>query len=268
MNIYLEEYSTQDSVKKYTKMTAGHGINFLLENVYGPIYLDIIDDILNKMDVSNGLRILEFGCGGGMNLIYLINKLSKNGIPLDIAYGTDFSSVLIEAAKNEAKEFLDSTQIEKVNFFVASNENLINDLSKALGKVPENLLNSFHFVFGINTIRYCHRLKKEKECSENIFNLLTKGGTCIIIDMNRKFPFFRSRFRDKLSKTKDQTYLPTLSEYTQPFEKSGFDIITKKNFCWVPHSARGIIFFICKLLDLIPEYAMRSLVISRKSSSN
>lgn len=265
----LSEYSSEEAIRRYTTETAGEGINYLLENVYGPIYLDVINNLSKRVDISNGLRMLEFGCGGGMNLIFLVNFLANNNIKVNTAYGTDFSEKLIGAARDEANKFLEKAQYDKVKFHVASNENLIQDLSTAIGSVPTAISNSFHFVLGINTFRYCHRLKKENESAKNVFELLVSGGSCIIIDMNAKFPFFRSKFRDRLTKCTDERYLPSLDEYSSAFERAGFEIITRRNFCWIPHSARGVRFKVSRLLGpvfdvLFQSFAMRSLIIAQK----
>ncbi len=269
MKAFLDEYNTEEAVKRYTKNTAGKGINYLLENVYGPIYLGVVNDLLKRVNIKNGLRLIDFGCGGGMNLIFLVDLLTKHNIQIDIAYGTDFSVNLVDTARIEAKKCLNEAQLEKVKFLVASNEDLLNDLSKAPETDKEDLSNSFHLVFGINTFRYCHRLNKARECSENILNLLVKGGYCIMIDMNNKFPFFRSKIRDRIIKLKWEYSLPSLAEYANAFEVSGFEIINKKNFCWIPHSAELVRFELCKLISpilykLVPSYAMSSLVISRR----
>lgn len=269
MNPYLIEYSTEESVKKYVKKTAGAGIDYLLEHVYGPIYLENIQNLLKAGVVTNGLRLLEFGCGGGMNLIYLVKWLANHNIPVDAAYGNDFSEKMINAATIEAESQLDQRLLEKVSFFKASNENLLDDLSEAIGTQKANIVNSFHFILGVNTFRYCHRSNKEEKCAKDIFNLLVKGGCCVMIDMNNKFPFFRSNIRDRLTKPKEEYALPTITEYAQPFENSGFEILSKKNFCWIPHSAKGLRLQVTKLLSpmlntLMPSYAMRTLVISKK----
>jgi hypothetical protein len=109
----------------------------------------------------------------------------------------------------------------------------------------------------------------EDKCVGAIFDLLTDGGVCIIIDMNQKFPAFRSRFRDRLTKEKGAYYLPSLDEYARPFSSGGFEILRKENFCWIPHSAGPGLTAVMKALTpmlsaLVPNRAMRSLVISRK----
>ena len=266
---FLKEYSADAAIRKYTKETAGQGISYLLDHDYGEIYLDAIENSIPKSAMRDGVRLLEFGCGGGMNLVHLTNALERKGIPLNAAYGTDFSEVLIQAANQEADKYLPAKSREKVRFCSARNEKLASDLAKALGASTQTLAGSFHLVVGVNTFRYCQRLKADVECASAIFDLLVEGGICIMIDMNNRFPLFRSRFRDSLTRDKEAYYLPTLDEYAQPFLTAGFEILRKGNFCWIPHSAGPRMTKVLKALSptlsaIAPNHAMRSLVVSRK----
>jgi len=266
---FLEEYNSMESIRKYTRETAGSGISYLLDHDYGRVYLDVLRNDIPKQRLREGIRLWEFGCGGGMNLLHLVSTLDRSGIPLDHAYGTDFSETLIAAANREASKYLPPKQIEKVKFCMARNENLIADATTGLGVSKDSLLGSFDLIVGVNTIRYCHRLMRENECVAAIFDLLSNGGVCIIIDMNDKFPAFRSRFHDRLTKEESAYYLPTLDEYAQPFSSAGFEILKKENFCWVPHSAGPGLTTVMKTLTpvlsaLAPSRAMRSLVVARK----
>ncbi len=266
---YLKEYSREETIRRYTKETAGHGISYLLDHDYGKMYLEVIDKYIPKSRIQNGIRLWEFGCGGGMNLLHLVSVLERREIALDRAYGTDFSATLIEAAKREATKYLTSEQRKKVRFCVAKNENLIEDATNGLGVSKDALLGSFDVILGVNTIRFCHCLGEEDKCAGAIFDLLTDGGVCVIIDMNQKFPAFRSQFRDRLTKEKKAYYLPSLDEYARPFSSGGFEILRKENFCWIPHSAGSGLTAVMKALTptlnaLAPNRAMRSLVISRK----
>jgi hypothetical protein len=90
-----------------------------------------------------------------------------------------------------------------------------------------------------------------------------------MIDMNRRFPAFRSKFRDKKTKPEAERYLPSLEEYAAPFEQAGLEILRKENFCWIPHSASARMTQLCRLLTpalnaVAQPMAMRSLVVSRK----
>jgi len=268
---FLEEYSSEDSIRKYTRETAGHGISYLLDHDYGRIYRECIEKYVPKSRLKAGIRLWEFGCGGGMNLLHLVSVLGRQGIAVDFACGTDFSETLIAAAKREAKSYLAPEQINKVRFVVASNEGLVDEGARGLGVSKDELLGSFDLVFGVNTIRYCHRLNNVGQCVEGVKGLLREGGVCINIDMNRKFPAFRSRLREWRSKEKEDNFLPTLDEYAGPFSSSGLEILRKKNFCWIPHSAGPQLTTVMKVMTPVlntvaPSRAMRSLVISRKVS--
>lgn len=269
MDPFLKEYSSVESIRSYQKETAGSGIDYVLGHVYGPLYRDYIQRLWKGGQRRSGIRILEYGCGGGMNLIYIANHLAEWGVPLEAAYGTDFSAEMIRAANAEAESYLEPRHRSRMRFLVTPNENLIEGLSSGLEQPASSLLGSFDFIVGVNTFRYCHRLKKEFGCAQSIFDLLVPGGTSVMIEMNKDFPFFRSRLRDKLTKPKEEYFLPSLEEYAQPFVQAGFRLTEQKNFCWVPHSAGGLRLTVCRslspLLDRVaPRYAMRSLVIGTK----
>ncbi len=207
-----------------------------------------------------------------MNIIYLTSTLDSEGIRVAKAVGSDFSPVLIEAAAQEAKRFLSAENQRKVQFCVAKNETLTDDVSGSLGVEKLQLKGSFDFIFGVNTFRYCHRAKKELDCAQAIFELLTPGGICVMIDMNNRFPLFRSALKDPQSAKKEECYLPTLDEYTSPFAKAGFDVLRSEHFCWVPHSAgqlmTGFLSLMTPILNLVARSrAMRSLVVAKKPES-
>ena len=266
---FLEEYRSPASIKKYTKPTAGYGINYLLEKEYGDIYLKMLEENVPASKRRTGVRLLEFGCGGGMNLLHLVSKLTRHGIAIDRAYGTDFSDKLIEAANQEAAFQLTPDQRQKVQFCVAKNESLLPDMVAGMGVSDRSLLGTFDLIVGVNTIRYCHRLNKEIECAQGIQDLLTEGGICVVIDMNSKFPLFRSRLPDRLTLDERAYFLPSTKEYARPFKEVGFEVIENKSFCWIPHSAGRVLTSVLRALTpaldtVVPSHAMRSLVISRK----
>ncbi len=270
MDVYLEEYSADDAITRYTSRTAGHGISYLLENDYAEIYRSAINRFL-KIPADQPLRLLEFGCGGGMNIITLVSLLERNGRAVELAIGADFSERLVAAANNESKTLLSPALREKMHFAVARNENIASDLQKELNLPASELTNSFHVILGVNTFRYCHRLGKEKECAADLASLLAPGGVCIMIDMNRKFPAFRSKFRDRKTKPEAERYLPSLEEYSSPFSTAGLEILRRENFCWIPHSAGPWLTRLCRLaapiLNVVAKpRAMRSLVVSRKKA--
>ena len=264
---FVEEYNSRDAILKYSKHTAGYGVNYLLQKDYASKYLHTIKSYGLLMKGS-GLRLLEFGCGAGMNLISLIRILRGQGINVEKAYGTDFSPTLVEAARRDAKQSLLPEDLERIRFHVARNEAMVGDLSAVSGEPQPELLGTFDLILGVNTFRYCHRLGKSKECAIDIFRLLRGGGICIMIDMNRRFPFFRSRLMGSVEDPAE-CYLPSLDEYATPFAQVGFEILEKDNFCWIPHSAGSALVFLCQALSpvlnlMARRFAMRSLVVSRK----
>jgi SAM-dependent methyltransferase len=269
MNVYLEEYSADAAVQKYVSNTAGAGIAYLLQHVYGPIYDQQISKLVGQNGDKVAIRILEYGCGGGMNLIWIVKRLSDRGLKLDFACGTDFSPKMVKAAEKEASSSLPSTESGKVSFHAVANENLSRDLPKALHRPFADLQNSFHLIVGVNTFRYCFRLASQAKSAADIFSLLRPGGYSVMIDMNRSFPFFRSKLRPGSKTPKDQRYLPSLEEYATAFREAGFQIETKTNFCWVPHSAGPAMVATLRpvspvLQSRFSRFAMRSLIIGRK----
>ncbi len=263
---FLDEYVSEDAVRKYTTETAGYGITHLLRNDYAQIYLDVVDSYLHPL-AARPLRILEFGCGGGMNVTRLVSLFEEKSFSVEYALGTDFSPRLVQAAGEEANAFLPAHLARKLSFHVARNEQLVQDLAGELGQ-GEDQVGPFDLIIGVNTFRYCHRLGKQLDCANDIYRLLRPGGVCINIDMNSRFPAFRSRLRGS-DQSLDECYLPSLEEYASPFKAAGFQIVTKKNFCWIPHSAgRGLTHvcqFMSPFLNLVARSrAMRSLVVARK----
>jgi SAM-dependent methyltransferase len=263
---FLDEYVSDDAVRKYTTETAGYGITHLLCNDYAQIYLDVVDLCL-RSSKGRPLRLLEFGCGGGMNITRLVSLLEEKHVSIECAYGTDFSPLLVQAAAKEAKAFLPPHLAEKLSFHVARNEQLMRDLAASIAD-GEDRVGPFDIIVGVNTFRYCHRLGKQLDCAQDIYRLLRPGGACIMIDMNQRFPAFRSRLRG-LDQNPVECYIPSLDEYSSPFKAAGFEIIKKENFCWIPHSAGHTLTFYCRLLSpflnlVARSRAMRSLVVAHK----
>jgi SAM-dependent methyltransferase len=270
---FFREYTSHDAILKYTRGTAGFGISYLLDHDYKQVYLEAIARLPQEVK-KGGIRILEFGCGGGMNLLHLVSVLSRSGFNVESAIGTDFSPVLIQAANKEAENYLTSQQRSRVQFCVGKNETLLEDLSAGLGKERSGLENSFHFIIGVNTIRYCHRAGNQLNCARDIFGLLTPGGVCVVIDMNDRFPAFRSALKNKLRgkrQREEECYVPSLDEYLAPFQETGFEALRSEHFCWIPHSGGQFLTSLLRTMSPIlsiaaPSMAMRSLVVARKPS--
>ena len=71
---FFLQYTSQDAVAKFTKATAGFRISYLLDHDYDykSVYMRALDP-LPQQTRKGGIRMLEFGCGGGMNLIHIIS---------------------------------------------------------------------------------------------------------------------------------------------------------------------------------------------------
>jgi SAM-dependent methyltransferase len=263
---FLDEYDSQEAILKYSTETAGQGVSYLIQHDYGRVYDQAIDACRATSD--RPVRVLEFGCGAGMNLIGLVARLQRRGIPLDRAWGTDFSASLIEAATKEARAFLAAECRDNVSFHVARNERLSADLAARIDRSAEELRESFDLILGVNTFRYCHRLRNALDCAADIYRLLRPGGVVVMIDMNDRFPLFRSHLKGAVE-SHEEAYVPSLEEYVAPFEAAGFEITTKDHFCWIPHSAGPALTAICRALApalnaTVRSRAMRSLVVARK----
>jgi SAM-dependent methyltransferase len=267
--VFFDEYTSHNAILKYTRATAGRGISYLLDHDYKAVYFWALGHLTPEVK-QRGIRLLEFGCGGGMNLVQMTSVLRQEGFKVKCAVGTDFSPVLIDAARREAKTYLREEDQRQLEFHVARNESLVQDLATATGTGRSDLANSFDFMLGVNTIRYCHRGEREADCARDIMELLVPGGICVVIDMNDRFPVFRSALRNYFRRTnEEERYLPSLAEYAAPFEKAGFEILRKEHFCWIPHSAGRLLCFVMRALSPIlsavaPTRAMRSLVVVRK----
>ena len=138
---YWREDTSKNAILTYSRATAGFGISYLLDHDYKDVYLDALSCLPSQIR-ENGIRILEFGCGAGMNLFHLTSVLNRQGISFT-ALGTDFSPVLVNAAKREANG------LRSIDFHIARNEHLINDLSTALHTERRKLEKSFQFIFGV-----------------------------------------------------------------------------------------------------------------------
>jgi SAM-dependent methyltransferase len=270
VDVFLDEYSRDDVIAKYLNGTAGTGIAYALTHVYGRVYLDVIRELIAERPRQHKFRVLEYGCGGGMNLLKLIELFRQQGAEIGTAIGADFSPPMIEAARREATRHLSRDWGRRLRFAVASNERLVEDLAGSLGCSAGDIQGTFDLVVGVNTFRYCHRLQKERDCARDIWELLAPGGYSVMIDMNRRFPVFRSKLTEMFSRRpKEESYLPSLEEYARPFSLAGFVIRERRNFCWVPHSAGPGLVALCRTVAPVldrccPAFAMRSLVVAQR----
>jgi hypothetical protein len=111
------------------------------------------------------------------------------------------------------------------------------------------------------------------DCAQDISKLLVPGGVCVVIDMNNRFPIFRSSVNNLFRQQKqEECYLPTLEDYTEPFRKAGLTVWRSEHFCWVPHSSGHfmgrLLIALSPILNRIAKTrAMRSLVVLQKPAT-
>jgi hypothetical protein len=57
---FLQEYNSENSIRRYLRETAGYRISYLLEHDYGSLYLDIIEKHVLKSKTQKGVRLWEW----------------------------------------------------------------------------------------------------------------------------------------------------------------------------------------------------------------
>src|SRR5438876_9350758 len=78
MDAFYLEYTSRDAILKYTRATAGAGINSLLDRDDKDVYLQALDLLPVGMTLGP-LRMWEVGCGGALNPLHLVCVLSPYG---------------------------------------------------------------------------------------------------------------------------------------------------------------------------------------------
>ena len=159
----------------------------------------------------------------------------------------------------------------KLQFHVAQNETLISDLSKSLGVERSTLQKyiPFHLWGKHDPLLFCRKVRIAV-AHKTFSTCLCRAESVLSIDMNNRFPLYRSDLKNRFRlKKEEECYVPSLEEYVAPFVKTGFEIIRSEHFCWIPHSAGrvllGVMDRLSPLLNMVAKTrAMRSLVVARK----
>lgn len=120
-------------------------------------------DILKSLEKSSSsLNILEFGCGIGNNIPYLISTFKNSNV---YAYDISIDSLKIAKSKNPSLELISKNEFEKYeNFF---------DIIFVAGV--------FHHI----------ELSKRDEVSKELYKLLSKKGKLIVFEHNPYNPLTR-----------------------------------------------------------------------------
>jgi SAM-dependent methyltransferase len=277
-DVFLAHYTQPGVITRYLPSSAAPGIHYVVKHVYGAIYHITIGTIAACRPQHHEFRILEYGCGGGMNLLQLIQLFRAQGARLASAIGTDFSWSMIKAARNEAEQHLSAEMKQVVQYFLARNETIAQDLGIGLGRHSRELHNTFDLILGVNTFRYTYRLKQDGACARDLFALLQPGGCSIMIDMNRGLQFRGSRIHGLCKRAGRRYYIPSLAQYSRPFQEAGFRIICARTFfCFthlpfvmsLPGRLNTALLALCRrakpMFDTcLSRFAKHSLVIARK----
>jgi len=268
----FKEYDDAGTIQRYRRATAGDGIRYLLSASYGPLFLEAARDAIRETG-AKALRIVEFGCGAGMAIHYLVEALRREGVDVELAVGADFVPAMIGAAQQELRELGDDWTKQRLRYVIATNEELAAQIAEGLGEPEESIAGSFHLAIGVNTFRYPIRHGTVGSAVQQLESLLQPGGRVVIIDMNDRFPYqLKPRRNTDGERTRwrfGTAPLPTLDGYAAPLENGGFEVVRKEHFSWMPHSASGIRFRAARaaspILDkVVADRAMRSLVVARR----
>jgi SAM-dependent methyltransferase len=268
------EYDTGETVARYRRSTAGEGINYLLPRIYGPIFINAARAAAAETRAER-LRIIEFGCGAAMALHFVTEALLAEGTDVEFAVGADFVPRMIEAAALDVAEYGSEVGRKRMRFAIASSEELAAGVADALDSSVGALAGTFHLAIGVNTFRYAIRHGTAPAAVEQLHQLLVPGGRVVVIDMNDRFPYGITPKRRLPGQTGRLPFrignsaLPSFERYARPLAEGGFEVLERRNCCWIPHSACGVRFRLAKatgpLLDhFLPDRAMRSIVVARK----
>jgi ubiquinone/menaquinone biosynthesis C-methylase UbiE len=167
--------------------------------------------VITLVDLHQGQRLLDIGCGTGWAVRYAASVVHSNGE----FYGIDISPKMIEKAKESCGS------CENIHFYEADAEAL-----------PFG--NDF-FDFIICTTSFHHYFAPSKVLAE-VYRVLKPGGMAFILDFTADGPILK--FTDKLSQKKDRTHVRFYStkEYQAFFAQAGLNYMYSKSILAPPSS--------------------------------
>ncbi|KAI0854664.1 beta-ketoacyl synthase [Xylaria cubensis] len=155
------------------------GSRALWENVYtdSPIFkmcnllfADYLVDIVQSMDPSQEIRILELGAGTGGTTKHLVEKLAATGRNFTYTF-TDLSPSLVAAARRRFSKY-PFMKFEVIN----------------MEKEPEKKFHgAFDIIFGASCI---HATRNLVESTTNIRKMLQPSGILCLLELTRNLPWF------------------------------------------------------------------------------
>ena len=151
----------------------------ILEDVYrnGPMYSAVTEQLGSFLvkAMSNGppngrFKILEIGAGTGGTTNYILQELTRKGIPFQYTF-SDLGSSLVAAAKRNFKQY------SNMDFRTL-------DIEK---EPPSELLNKYHVVLSTNCV---HATKSLTTSGTNIRKLLREDGFLSLVEFTRNMFWF------------------------------------------------------------------------------
>jgi len=118
---------------------------------------NMIRNVINQIDVSDKINILEIGPGNGLHIKYLFEKN-----PTINYVGIDISELMVQEATELNTEF-------------TNNGKAIFELTD--GEIIENENNSINAIFTVNTLYFW---KNPKEYLQEIFRVLKNDGQLVL----------------------------------------------------------------------------------------
>jgi cyclopropane fatty-acyl-phospholipid synthase-like methyltransferase len=123
---------------------------FMSDNMMGPNSMRIVDEMVNDLDIREGMRIMDLGCGKGLTSIYLARKFNVTVFAVDLwipatenyrrfkEFGLEDRIIPIHADAHElpfADEFFDMIiSVDSYHYFGYEKEYLDKHLAPLLKK--------------------------------------------------------------------------------------------------------------------------------------
>jgi ubiquinone/menaquinone biosynthesis C-methylase UbiE len=163
--------------------------------------------LIKKLDLKEGQKILDIGCGTGWAVLHIADIIKEDGK----AYGIDLSSKMIEIAK------LKSSNYKNVYFFKSPAKSLpFED-------------NYFDLIISTNAF---HHFSDPLKALKEVSRVLVPRGKIFIVDLTANS--FIMRMTDKRVKKMDPGHVKFYStaEFQSLFEQSNLKHKKSKRFMW------------------------------------
>ncbi|SHI85950.1 class I SAM-dependent methyltransferase [Parasporobacterium paucivorans] len=184
---------------------SGYDFDHIAETIFYPIYDEITDNLLRKINLQEG-RFLDIGCGGGHLGFSLLKKTKMNASFLDI------QSSAVETAKRRAA---DLGFMERSSFWVGDVESMSFEKD------------TFQLVISRGSMPFW---ENQEAAFTEIYRVLAPGGKTFV-GCGLGNPETREKIRDKMrqngfqffgEKRNDESKALTSAEYKKLFFQKGW----------------------------------------------